>query len=78
MMKQAAQQLQNNPLLPKILDAVEADCVEVWKAAQTVEAREVAHADIRAVNNLREQLDARTREILGGDAREDAPAGDGD
>jgi hypothetical protein len=76
--KEAARALRNNPLLPEILDAVEADCVDVWKGAQTVEARELAHADIRAVNTLREQLDARTREPLRGDARDTTPAGDGD
>ena len=73
--KEAARALRTNPLLPEILDALETGVVEAWKAAQTLNARETAHADIRAVNNLREQIDVHTR--IGGDATTEPSAGDG-
>lgn len=77
---EAAKQLRANPLLPEILRELEADVVSAWQGATTVEGRERAHADIKALNTLREQIDARCREVLGGDTagKRNDHAGDGD
>jgi hypothetical protein len=70
--KQAARQLKNNPLLNEIFAARDAEIVDAWRSAQTLQERERCATDIRALESLRELTYARIENTLVGD---DAGAG---
>jgi hypothetical protein len=63
--KEQAKALRKNPLLRELLDEARSDLVSEWEAADSVERREAAWHKLKALETLREHVDARTAEIIG-------------
>lgn len=63
--QEEAKQLRKNNLLPKLLDELKAEQFSAWELANTPELREQTWRITKAIEIVREYLDARTRELAG-------------
>lgn len=57
--------LKANPLLKEILETLDKDFIDGWKAAPTPEAREAFHAKSQALTIIRSRIDGTVKRELG-------------
>jgi hypothetical protein len=57
--------LRANPLLKEILEMLDKDFVDGWKASATAEAREAFHAKSQALTIIRSRIDGTVKRELG-------------
>lgn len=49
-------------VIDHILDSMEVECYNVWRASKSVEEREEAHAQLQTLTQFREKLNARAED----------------
>jgi hypothetical protein len=60
-----ARELAESPLLPQLLEELKADYIKTWEAASDIKQREHQWRLVKALEDLREHVDTRIRDLAG-------------